>query len=828
MKKVFSLLIAALPLGWAAYAQTAAPQQSVAPTQTQTVKASENPLELAQRFSGSKLRSMLFSTSVDPHWFPAGDKFWYSYKTSEGNKWYVVNPAARTRDLLFDTDKLAAELTEIVKDPFIGTDLPIRNLKAENANTVTFEVISSQDAKPKKDAAKKKKPGRPEKEVFYFSYDLNSGKLTHLKDKEKETKRLYWASVSPDGQTVVYSKDLNLYRMSRADYDKLLKDENDSTVTDIQITKDGVKDFGYGQGYSMLNTDTLINGKRRGVWGVWSPDSRYFATVVTDSRPVKELWVINSIAEPRPTLETYKYQMPGEMEAPEEHLYIFDMNDNSRKEVKTSKFKNQTLSIANRPFEQKQRQMDNVPSIWLGDNSRMFVTRSSRDLHRIDICSYTIGQDSIVPIIEERMNTYQEVRPLAAVNNGKELVQWSERDGWAHLYLYDDKGNMKRRLTEGPWHVHQILKVDQPSRRVFFTGMGREKGEHPYYQHVYSVSLDGGAVKRIDKGNDLFHQPVMDDNARYFVDNFSRIDTIPETWLMDTNGNKVMNLERADFSQLLTNGYKFPEVFKVKAADGVTDLYGVMYKPFDFDPNKSYPIVDYVYPGPQVEATNYPFTRMSVRTDRLAQAGFIVITVGNRGGHPNRSKWYHNYGYGNLRDYGLADQKAAIEQLAARHKYIDINRVGIHGHSGGGFMSTAAILQYPDFFKAAVSCAGNHDNRIYNRWWSETHHGVKEKVSEKGDTTFLYSIRTNPEIASRLKGHLMLVTGDIDNNVHPGNTIRVVDALIKANKRFELLVLPQQRHSFGNMDEYFYWRLVDHFRDYLINGRKQEVDIPQR
>ena len=792
-----------------------------------------NRYELAERFAGSKLPNMLFSTSVDPHWFKSGDKFWYNYKTSAGTRWYVVDPATRRKTELFDHDKMASQITEITKDPYIAANLPIRNLDVDaDGHTFTFEVMSSQDAKPKKvegtdsiDA--KKKPKRGEKEVFYFSYDMNNGKLTHLKDKEKETKQLHWASVSPDGKTVVYAKDLNLYRMSREDYEKLKKDENDTTVVDIQITTDGVKDFGFGQGYSYLNTDTICNGKRKGVYGVWSPDSRYFATTVTDSRDVKELWVINSIAEPRPTLETYKYQMPGEMNAPIEHLYVFDMNDNSRKEVNTSKFKHQTIGIAYRPRQQKQRHMYDQPAVWLGDDNRFFVTRSSRDLHRIDICSYTIGQDTLVPLIEERMNTYQEVRPLAAVNNGKELIQWSERDGWAHLYLYDDKGNLKRKLTDGPWHVHQILNVDQTGRKVYFTGMGREKGENPYYQHMYSVSLDGGPVKLLDKG-DSFHSPIMDDNAHYFVDNFSRVDTIPETVVYDAAGNKIMSLERSDFSQLLANGYKFPEVFTVKAADGVTDLYGVMYKPFDFDPEKSYPIIDYVYPGPQVEATNYPFTRMSVRTDRLAQAGFIVVTVGNRGGHPNRSKWYHNYGYGNMRDYGLADQKAAIEQLAARHKYIDVNRVGIHGHSGGGFMSTAAILTYPDFFKVAVSCAGNHDNRIYNRWWSETHHGVKEVVSEKGDTTFMYQIKTNPEIAYNLKGHLMLVHGDLDNNVHPGNSIRVANALINANKRFDFLLLPTQRHSFGNMDEYFYWRMVDYFTDYLIDGRQTQVDIPRR
>ena len=795
--------------------------------------AKRNRYALAERFTASKLGNMLFSTMVDPHWFKSGEKFWYSYKTSEGTRWYVVDPDKRQRKPLFDHAKLAAQLTEIVKDPFIAEQLPIRNLDVdEDGRTFTFEIVSSQDAKPEKlsreDSLAGKKPKKAEgKEIFYFSYDYEKGELTHLKDKEKETKELGWASVSPDGKTVIYAKDMNLYRMSREDYEKLKKDEKDSTVVETQITTDGVKDFGYGQPYSLLNTDTLCNGKRRGVYGLWSPDSRYFATIVTDERAVRDLWVINSMAQPRPTLETYKYQMPGEAEAPIYHLYLFDMNDNSRREITTGRFKDQTLSIASKPREQKQRHMYDQPRVWLGDNERFFVTRSSRDLHRIDICSYTIGQDTLRPLIEERMNTYIEVRPLSAVSDGKELIQWSERDGWGHLYLYDDQGNLIRRLTEGPWHVHEILDVDEKHRTVYFTAMGREKGENPYYQHLYSVSLDGGDVKLLNKG-DYFHTTEVDDACRYFVDNYSRVDTIPETALYDCLGNKLMVLETSDFSQLLANGYKFPETFTVKAADGVTDLYGVMYKPFDFDSTKHYPIIDYVYPGPQVEATTYPYTRMNLRTDRLAQAGFIVITVGNRGGHPDRSKWYHNYGYGNLRDYGLADQKAAIEQLAARCDYIDIDRVGIHGHSGGGFMSTAAILQYPDFFKVAVSCAGNHDNRIYNRWWSETHHGVKEQVSEKGDTTFVYHISTNPEIARQLKGHLLLVHGDIDNNVHPGNTLRVVDALIRANKRFDMLMLPQQRHGFGDMNEYFYWRMVDYFTDYLIDGRQTEVDIPQR
>ncbi len=777
----------------------------------------------AEKFTQEKLNTMLFSTLVDPHWFQQGNNFWYQYKTSEGTFWYVVEPATKSKRLLFDREELAAQLTEIVKDPFEARQLPIRNLKAqEDGRTFTFEVQSTKDAKPKD--GDKKKGG---KEVFYFSYDYPTRKLTHLKDKEKEDAHPRWASISPDKKTVVYAKDLNLYRMSYEDYQKARKNEKDSTIVEIQLTHDGVEDFGYGIPYYMLNTDTLCNGKRRAAHILWSPDSKRFITIASDERAVKELWVINAMAEPRPTLETYKYQMPGEMEAPIEYLQLFDLTDNSRKTIRTEAYKHQTHDLFYQPLQQKQRDMDEVSRVWLGDNNRFFLARSSRDLYRIDVCSYTIGQDSIVPVIEERMNTYQELRNLKVLNGGKELIHWSERDGWAHLYLYDDQGNLKNRITKGPWHVEEILKVDEKARVVYFTANGKNADENPYYEHLYRVNLDGSGLKQLTKG-DFFHTTEVDDDARFIVDNYSRVNTVPCAVLLDNNGNQVMKLQESDFSQLFAAGYKFPEPFKVKAADGVTDLYGVMYKPFDFDSTKVYPIVDYVYPGPQVEATTYPFTRMSVRTDRLAQAGFIVITVGQRGGHPSRSKWYHNWGYGNMRDYPLADHKYAIEQLANQYDFIDIEKVGIHGHSGGGFMSTAAICQYPDFFKVAVSCAGNHDNNIYNRWWSETHHGVKEQVSEQGDTTFVYKIATNPQIARQLKGHLLLVHGDIDNNVHPGNTTRVVNALIRAGKRFDMLMLPEQRHGFGDMNEYFYWRLVDYFSEHLKGKSEKSVDIPKR
>jgi len=278
------------------------------------------------------------------------------------------------------------------------------------------------------------------------------------------------------------------------------------------------------------------------------------------------------------------------------------------------------------------------------------------------------------------------------------------------------------------------------------------------------VNLDGSGLTLLNPG-DYDHRFSMSESRRYFVDSYSRVNTVPTSALYDASGNRILDLDTADFSALEHAGYSFPEPFVAESADGVTDIYGVMYKPYDFDPEKSYPIVAYVYPGPQTESVS-KFWSTNPYEQGLAQFGMIVVTLGNRGGHPDRSKWYHNYGYGDLRDYGLDDKKAVIEQLADRHDFIDLDRVGIYGHSGGGFMSTAAMLVYPDFFHVAVSSSGNHNNDVYNRWWSETHHGVKEVVDDEGNVTFEYDIEANSDLAANLKGNLLLTTGNIDNNVH--------------------------------------------------------------
>ncbi|MEA5258602.1 DPP IV N-terminal domain-containing protein [Arcicella aquatica] len=804
--------------------------------QHSTVKAN---YALAAKFSAKKLNKMIFSTSVDPHWLKKSDRFWYVYETTEGKKWYIVDPLKAEKKLLFDNEKLAAAITKIVKDPFDAQHLGLDSMRfVRDENWIQFEVKSTQDIVEKKDSTAKKdakvvKEKPKVKKVFYFEYNLNTTELVELSDFKKPKKKPVWASISPDGNTIIFGKKQNLYLMDKLNYEKALKNEEDSTIVEIQLTKDGVENFGYHReslsfGDNETNVDKEKNkNKRKPASIFWSPDSKKFVMTRTDNRKVKDIWVINSVADPRPTLETYKYWMPGEKDSPIENIILFDVASKSQLELNADLFKDQSISIWNTTPLANTRDDDYRANVWLGTKDKFYLSRASRDLKSIDVMVADVTTNTVKPIIEERMNTYLETRKLGLVSASKELIHWSERDGWGHFYLYDETGKLKNQITSGAFHTEEIIGIDEKKRILYFTANNRESNEDPYYLHTYRVNFDGTGLKLLNEGN-FDHASSINDNQLYFVDNFSRVNTTPKAVLFNTEGKKILDLETSDLSSLLSAGYKFPQTFKVKADDGITDLYGVMYKPYDFDSTKKYPIIEYVYPGPQTESVNKSFSKGMDRIDRLAQLGFIVITVGNRGGNPARSKWYHNYGYGNLRDYGLADKKAAIEQLTDRFSFIDINKVGIHGHSGGGFMSTAAMLVYPDFFKAAVSNAGNHDNSIYNRWWSEKHHGVKEIISEKNDTSFVYSIEKNPEIAKNLKGKLLLIHGEIDNNVHPANTIRVVNALIKANKRFEMLTLPTQRHGFGDMTEYFFWKMADHFTKYLLDDfSDRSVDIEE-
>jgi len=797
--------------------------------------------DLAAKFSPKKIAKLVHSTSVNPHWLKAGDKFWYQYKTTEGSSYYLVDPNKKVKKKLFDNDKMAAWLTEFTKDPYDAKHLPKFSFKfIDNETAIQFRVTSKyedEDEDKDKDKDKKKDKNRDEdpskkdkkkKKVFLFKYVLGTNNLTLLSNKrapKEDWKK--WANIAPDSTVIFYSKKFNLYWMDKENFLKAVKNEKDSTIVENQWTKDGVQHFGYG-GYGRGMDNEEIEKRKNDkfpVRGYWSSDSKKFVYQKTDSREIKDLWVINSIAKKRPTLETYKYHMPGEKEYYKREILIFDILSKEIKKVELDIDKQQYISIFSKPRKPSDYDNDFKPTLLLSEKNKIYFNTISRDRKNLDICVADLNTGKVKVLIKDRTNTYfYETKPVYLIKNESEMIHWSENDGWGHFYRYDSNGNLINRITSGSFHSFNIKHIDSKSNTLYFSAHGLDKNIDPYYEHTYKVSLNGGKPKPLNKG-DYNTSTSPSDNHRFFVSNFSRVNTIPKSELRNSDGSLVLNLEEADLSELFNSGYQFPEPFKTKADDGITDLYGVMYKPFNFDDKKKYPLLEYVYPGPQTESVNKSFSVRMDRLDRMAQLGFVVITLGNRGGHPHRSKWYHNYGYGNLRDYGLADKKYVAEQLADKHPFIDINKVGIYGHSGGGFMSTAAILVYPDFFKAAYSQAGNHDNSMYNSWWSETHHGVKEKIEDDGTMNYVYEIEKNQSLANNLKGKLFLVTGDMDNNVHPGATIRVANALIKANKRFDLMILPTQRHGFGNMSEYNFWLRADHFSKHLLGLEINEVDI---
>lgn len=784
--------------------------------------------ELASRFSPTKIRKMVHSTRIMPQWLKTTGRFWYQYGDSHSNRWFIVDPVRKTKNEIFDNADMAARLSLITEDPYDAQHLPIRDFKfTDDEKAILFSVTGKKEVL-KTEAERKKSKNKSDsmkKKEFYLQYTLATRELKELPDSLKPKANLPWASFSPDTSVILFAKGYNLYWMDRANYRKAQEDDKDSTIVEHQLTTDGMKYYEWGGGsYNTMDTTNEQNEmkKRKSVRVLWSPDGTHFTLTRRDTRHLHDLWVIHSTGGKRPMLETYKYQMPGEPDSAVVELHLFDFTTKTQKQIDVSAFKNQTLQVWSAKMP-KARFAEEIRALqWLGDNDAFYAYRTSRDQKRIDFLR--IHLDGRVEVLmEERSNVYLDVHRPDILQGTGEIVWWSERDGWGHIYLLDKNGKMKNQITRGEFFVSGVEGVN--GRTVYFVANGMEKGQDPYFNHLYSVSVDGGTPRLLNAG-DFDHQVNTNDPNTYFVDNYSRVNAVPASDLYDMTGAKIMSLETADLGQLFAAGYKFPEPFTVKADDGITDLYGVIYRPFDFDSTKLYPLIEYVYPGPQTESVNKSFSSSMDVTDRLAQVGFIVITVGNRGGHPNRSKWYHTYGYSNLRDYGLADKKAAAEQIADKYAYVDRDRIGITGHSGGGFMSAAAIMEYPDFFKVAVSRSGNHENNIYNRNWSERHHGVQEKVTPKGDTTFVYNIEKNSELAKNLKGHLMLSTGDIDNNVHPANTIRLINALIKANKRFDFVLLPGQRHGYGNDSEYFFWRYSEYFAEYLLgDSRRADVDI---
>jgi len=800
--------------------------------------------------------------SVAPGWINRSSTFWYLWRDSSGVKFYRVDPVKKVKTPLFDSAKMAALLSEEVKRPYDTTNLPV--------TTVTFDEKNDQII-------------RFVVERIRFEYDCKTETLKRLgaapagpggggpgggggqggggnrgggggggfQGGQGGFGNRDFRNYSPDRKAYVYAMDHNLYYVAIVD---------DKPQEPIQLTKDGEKDYSFGsrdtinqfQQQQQQQQDDDDNQQQGGGQGnsqerrvranvTWSTDSKTFYVQRMDSRKVKELFLVHSLSEPRPTLSTYKYAMPGDKDVTQMELHAFDPTKKALTKLPVEKWPDQRLM--NIHFQE-------------GVSDKLRFVRRDRLQRNLEFCEIELPTSKITPLVTETIeNAYIESQNVRYLKPGGDFIWWSERTGWGHLYLYDDNGKLKNVITSGPYRANNIVDVDADKKRVWFASYGREENENPYYRHLYRVDLDGKNLTLLDPG-DADHNSVLSADKKYVVDVASRTDMAPSAVVRDENGKVVMELEKADLSKLSETGWRMPETFKVKAADGVTDIYGNMWKPFDFDPKKKYPIIANVYPGPQTESVSAAFSAMATN-QRLAQLGFIVIQIGNRGGNPARSNAYHSYGYYNLRDYGLADKKAGIEQLAARHSWVDVTRVGIYGHSGGGFMTAAALMlpPYNEFFKVGVSSAGNHDNNVYNQNWSEQHHGLRIGTGtagtgttgaagggnrggggggpEGGDvfdwgfpdepqaatTRFDIKVPTNAELAPNLKGHLLLVHGEVDNNVHHAGTVRLMNALIRANKRFDFLLMPGQAHGFGQMQPYFTQRMYEYFAEHLLGDK---------
>ena len=456
---------------------------------------------------------------------------------------------------------------------------------------------------------------------------------------------------------------------------------------------------------------------------------------------------------------------------------------------------------------------------WTKDGKKVFFTSRSRDYQKRELFSFDVKKNKTKSIIIEINSTYVELNQMRfspnwrIINNGKEVLWFSERDGWGHLYLYNGSGKLKKQITKGNWLVLEVLFVDENSNQVYFTGVGRESDRDPYFIHLYSASLKNGKIKLLSPEN-AHHIIKMSPNNNYFIDTYSTRGTAPVTVLRDLSGKVIMNVQEGDIKPLITEGWNPPIRFKAKGRDGKFDVYGYITLPPNLTKGKKYPVIDYIYPGPQIgPIRTHGFTSSpSSQGHALAELGFIVFVI-DALGTPYRSKEFHDGYYANMGDNGLPDHISALRQLSKEYP-TDLDRVGIYGHSGGGFSSTDAILRHPEFFKVAVSGAGNHDNRGYYFEWGEKYQGLLNEINDSTDT---YDSQANQNLAANLKGKLLLTYGSLDDNVHPNLTLLVADELIKNNKDFDMLVLPNRNHGYAR-EEYVARRTWDYFVMHLMGS----------
>lgn len=750
----------------------------------------------AELFVPANVVPMLYNMSVTPNWIGGTDNFWYLNTGREGKEFVLVDTANATKRLVFDKERLAQALATASGTEIDPSNVPFSHIIVFLNEKVRFSALNKTwQYNLKSYDIKEVVPSEAEPHIFKPKRHDEVHAISEIKAvKAAEPGEM----LSPDGTLAAFVQDHNLWVK-----------EIDSGRK-YPLTTDGSEDYAYAErsgtvlhpvSQERLNETPLP-------YAVWSPDSRRIATFRMDQRNVTLLYLLEYAPgnDSRPMPWTYRFAMPDEEHVPIYEPVIIDVLE--RRITPVSHEPQPEVSLMDTDVDVLQ---------WWSDDGQLlyslYADRGEKGLHLLE----TDPQDGQTrEILFESGPTYVEANldyaslPNARVLKNGDVVWFSEKSGYGHLYLYDENGAEKNAITAGDWAVRTLLHVDENRSLAYFTAGGRESGSDPYYRYLYRVNLDGSGLTLLTPEN-ADHSIQVSPGGTTFVDTYSRVDLPPVTVLRDHNGNVTLVLEEGDIENLTEMGWMPPETFSIKALDGETDLYGLIIKPTGFDPSKKYPVVETVYPGPWIIVTAKSFpsdmswvNKIFWRGQALSELGFIVVTMDGPG-TPYRSKEFHDASYGHLGDAGgLSDHVNALEVLARDRPYMDLDRVGMFGHSAGGFMTAQALLSYPDFYKVGVASSGDHDSRFYGSFWGEKYEGLGANYSEQ----------ITSRKAGNLTGDLLLITGDVDDNVNPCMTMQLVDAFINADEPFDLLVMTNRNHDLS-YEPYYLHRLFEYFVEHL-------------
>ena len=711
---------------------------------------------------------------VRPHWMEDG-RFWYRAIDGDTASYRLVDPVKKTNVAAFDQVKLAAALSAIPGGKkYEAERLRIFDLSFSGGDKKVHVYVPAGE----------------------YDCDLSGQGMCTPKTKSATPEPKEPLTMSSDGKRGAFTRDWNLWVREVA------------TGEETQLTTDGVKDYGYA-------TDNAGWKHTDGAIMLWSPDSKRIATFQQDQRQDGEMYLV-STNNGHPQLKAWKYPLVGDEHVTMIERVVIDLD--SKKMVRLKMPPDQHRSTICDDVACEGTRWDDVK--WSPDETHLAFVSTSRD-----------HKQEWLRVADTKTGDVREVFTETApkfFESGADMVNWhylpqtneflwySERDNWGQMYLYDlTSGKLKNQITTGDGNVTKVLHVDEKTRTIYFLAVGKEKARDPYFEHLYSIKFDGSGMKLLTP-EDADHNVSFSDDFNYFVDAYSTVDK-PQVAVLrkSAGGDEVMQLGKQDISKLLATGWVAPVPIVVKARDGKTDLYGFMFKPTNLDPAKKYPIVNHVYPGPQVGSCgSRSFAAAHGDAQGLAELGFVVVCIDGMGTNL-RSKRFHEAYYGDMGDDTIPDQVSGMKDLAARYPWIDIDKVGIYGHSGGGNATAAAMFHYPDFFKVGVAESGNHDGRLYEDDWDEKWAGL---LVTNPDGTSNYDSQANQSFAKNLKGHLLLAHGTMDDNVPPNNTLIVVEALIKANKDFDLLMIPNKAHGYGDATLYMTRRRWDYFVKYLAGA----------